>query len=130
MNRDNTVRRSGGFIIQLMPFADDALIAKLEEKLSKIPSVTALLDEGRTPAELLEYLLGDFGVEILDKVPTKFYCNCDKKRVEKVLLSIGKKDMNEMIKEGKPVEVKCHFCGRAYEFGTEELKTLLKQAVK
>ncbi len=130
MNRDNTVRRSGGFIIQLMPFADDALIAKLEEKLSKIPSVTTLLDEGRTPEELLEYLLGDFGVEILDTVATKFYCNCDKKRVEKVLLSIGKKDMNEMIGDGKPVEVKCHFCGRAYEFSTEELKTLLKKAVK
>ena len=130
MNRDNTVRRSGGFIIQLMPFAEDNLITKLEEKLSKVPPVTTLLDESRTPGELLEYLLGEFDVEILDTIPTKFYCNCDKKRVEKVLLSVGKKEMNGMIKDGKPIEVKCHFCGRTYEFSVEELKTLLSQAVK
>ncbi|MFT3982308.1 MAG: Hsp33 family molecular chaperone HslO [Lachnospiraceae bacterium] len=130
MNRDNTVRRSGGFIIQLMPSAEDSLIGKLEEKLSGIPSVTTLLDEGRTPEALLEYLLGDFGVEVLDTVPTRFYCSCDKTRVEKVLLSIGEKDLNEMIEDGKPIEVKCHFCGRAYEFSAEELRTLLKQAVK
>lgn len=130
MNRDNTVRRSGGFMIQLMPFAEDRLITELEEKLSKAPSVTTLLDEGRSPEALLEYLLGEFGVEILDTVPTKFHCNCDKKRVEKVLLSVGKKEMNEMIREGKPIEVKCHFCGSTYEFSLEELKALLKQGSK
>lgn len=130
MERDNTVRQAGGFIIQLMPFAEDTLIEKLEQKLSGMPSVTTLLDEGKTPEELLTYLLGDFGVQILDTVPTKFHCNCDKKRVEKALISIGKKDLQEMIADAKPIEVKCHFCGKAYEFSVEELKTLLKTATR
>ncbi|HOO29163.1 MAG TPA: Hsp33 family molecular chaperone HslO, partial [Lachnospiraceae bacterium] len=125
MERDNTVRRAGGFIIQLLPGAEESLIGRLEEKLSGMPSVTTLLDEGRTPQELLAYLLADFGVEILDTIPTKFYCNCDKKRVEKALISIGRKDLEEMIADGKPVEVKCHFCSRTYEFSIEELKDLI-----
>lgn len=127
MNKDNTVRQAGGFIIQLMPFTDEKIIDELEKKLSEITSVTNLLEQGYTPERMLEYILGDFGVEITDKIPASFYCNCSKDRVKKAIISIGKKDLNEMIAEGKPIEVKCHFCNTAYTFSVEELKEIVKK---
>ena len=127
MNRDNTVRRAGGFIIQLMPFTSDEIITKLEEKLSGMTSVTALLDAGRGPEEILESLLGEFGLEITDTVPTRFFCNCSKARIEKVIASIGRKDLEEMIEDGKDIEVNCHFCNKNYTFSVEELKAILKR---
>ncbi|MBR6452706.1 MAG: Hsp33 family molecular chaperone HslO [Lachnospiraceae bacterium] len=127
MNKDNTVRQAGGFIIQLMPFADESLIAALEEKLSGLPPVTSLLDEGQTPEMLIETLLGDFDPRILETVPAKFSCNCDKKRVEKALIAVGKQELDEMIKDGEPVEVKCRFCNKAYTFGIDELKALRRR---
>ena len=81
MNKDNTVRQAGGFIIQLMPFTDEKIIDALEKKLSEITSVTNLLEQGYTPERMLEYILGDFGVEITDKITASFYCNCSKDRV-------------------------------------------------
>ncbi len=128
MEKDNTVKQAGGFIIQLMPFAEDEVIEKLEENLKKMPSVTSILDEGKTPEELLAVVLDGIELEITDTVPTEFYCNCDKKRIEKVIISIGEKDIKEMIEEGKEIEVKCHFCNSAYTFSVEELKELLKKA--
>ena len=130
MNRDNTVACAGGFIVQLMPFAEEKTIQKLEENLKNITSVTSLLKEGKTPEELLTILLDGLEPEILDTIPTQFYCNCDKKRIEKALISIGKKDMQEMIDEGKDIEVNCHFCNKNYQFTVEELKTLLRRAVR
>ena len=128
MEKDNTVKQAGGFIIQLMPFAEDEIIEKLEENLKKMPSVTSILDEGKTPEELLAVVLDGIELEITDTVPTEFYCNCDKKRIEKAIISIGEKDIKEMIEEGKEIEVKCHFCNSAYHFSVEELKELLKKA--
>ena len=128
MEKDNTVKRAGGFIIQLMPFAEDEIIEKLEENLKKMPSVTSILDEGKSPEELLAVVLDGIELEITDTVSTKFYCNCDKKRIEKAIISIGEKDIREMIEEGREIEVKCHFCNRAYSFSVEELKELLKKA--
>lgn len=125
MEKNNTVKQAGGFIIQLMPFADDSIVNALEEKISKITSVTNLLEQGMTPEDILEEVLGEFGVEILDKMPTKFDCNCSKERVEKVLISIGKKEIQEMIDEGKDIEVNCHFCNTNYNFTVEELKKLI-----
>lgn len=130
MNKDNTVRQAGGFIIQLMPGATDELIDKLEKRLGEITSITALLDAGKTPEEILEELLGDFGLEILDKLPTRFHCDCSKERVEKALISIGKKELQEMIDDGKEIEVNCHFCGKPYHFSVDELKGLLERAVR
>ena len=128
MEKDNTVKQAGGFIIQLMPFADDAVITRLENTLGSMPSVTALLEEGKTPEAILEYILGDTGeVEINDRLPVRFYCSCDKKRVEKALISIGKKELDDMIGDGKDVELKCHFCGKAYSFTVDELKKLRKR---
>lgn len=128
MERDNTVKQAGGFIIQLMPFAEDAVIEKLEQNLSKVTSVTSILDEGNTPEQMLELLLGDLGVEILDIVPAKFDCNCTKHRVEKAIISIGRNETSQMIDEGKEIEVNCHFCNTDYIFSVEELKNILKQS--
>ena len=128
MNKDNTVKRAGGFIIQLMPFADEEVIDKLEKKIGEITSITALLDQDMTPEMILDYVLGDFGVEILDKVPTKFDCNCTKERVEKAVVSIGKKDIQEMINDGEAIEVNCHFCNTHYNFSIEELKNIIKRS--
>ncbi len=127
MNKDNTVRQAGGFIVQLMPYAQEELIAALEKKLSGMPSVTMLLDEGKTPEDLIEYLLGDLEPEILQTYPTAFSCNCEKKRVEKALIAVGKQELDEMIDEGKPIEVKCQFCGKAYSFTKEELQDIRKK---
>lgn len=127
MNKDNTVRQAGGFIVQLMPFAEESTIAKLEENVQKIQSVTSLLEEGHTPESLLEKVLEGFDVQINESIPTEFYCNCSKERVEKALISIGRKDLNEMIQEGKPVELNCHFCNSNYEFSVEELKEILRR---
>ncbi len=126
MNKDNTVRQAGGFILQLMPFAEEAVIARLEQKLTEVTHISGLLDEGMTPEEILEYVLADFAPKILEKVSTEYYCNCSKERVEKAVASVGKKDLQEMIEEGKSIEVNCHFCDKKYEFTVEELKNLMK----
>ena len=128
MNKDNTVRQAGGFILQLMPGASEAVISGLEAKLKEIRSVTTLLDVGNTPETILQYILGEFGLEINDKKPARFFCNCTKSRVEKALISVGKKEIQEMIDDGKPIEVNCHFCGRNYSFDVEELKEILEKA--
>ena len=127
MNKDNTVRQAGGFIVQLMPFAEEEVISKLEENVSKIDSVTNLLEQGHTPESLLEKVLEGFDMEINEKVPTEFYCNCSRERVEKALISIGRKELNEMIQEGKSIEMNCHFCNKNYEFTVEELKEILRK---
>ena len=127
MNKDNTVRQAGGFIVQVMPFAEETTIAKLEENVQKIQSVTTLLEQGHTPESLLEQVLEGFDIEINDRIPTEFYCNCSKERVEKALISIGRKDLNEMIQEGKSIELNCHFCNTNYEFSVEELKEILRK---
>ncbi|MDO4337195.1 MAG: Hsp33 family molecular chaperone HslO [Eubacteriales bacterium] len=127
MNKDNTVRQAGGFIVQVMPFAEEETIARLEENVQKINSVTDLLEEGHTPESLLEKVLEGFDVEISDRMPTEFYCNCSKERVEKALISIGRKELNEMIQEGKEVELNCHFCNTNYVFSVEELKEILRK---
>ena len=127
---DNTVKQAGGFIVQLMPFVDDDVVDRLEANIKKISSVTSMLDKGMTPEEILEEVLDGFEVEVKDTMPAQFYCNCTKERVEKAIISIGKKDIQEMIEDGKSIEVNCHFCGKSYEFSVEELKTLIKKATR
>ena len=130
MEKDNTVRQAGGFIVQLMPNAEEEVIEKLEKNLAQITSVTELLDQGYTPEMLLEKLLGDMDLEINEKVPTSFYCNCDKVRVGKVLISLGEKELQGMIDDGEPIELNCHFCNTNYTFSVDELKELLELARK
>ncbi len=128
MEHDNTVKQAGGIIIQVMPFAEDAVIDKLEDKINNMSSITSMLDKGMTPEDVLNEILGDFGVEINDRIPAGFRCNCSKERVEKALISIGKKELQEMIDEGKSIELKCHFCNTGYDFTVDELKKILKYA--
>lgn len=128
MNRDNTVRQAGGFILQLLPGASEEVISGLEDKLAGISSITSLLDEGKTPEMILQYMLGDFGLEILDRMPAAFRCNCSKSRIEKALISVGKQELQDMIDDGKTIEVNCHFCNKNYPVTVEELKVLMDQA--
>ena len=124
MEKDNTVKQSGGFIVQLMPFADEKIVDVLEERINKITSVTNMLEEGMTPEDILKEVLEGFDVEFTDKIPTQFACNCSKKRVSKALISVGKKELQEMIDEGNDIEVNCHFCNTDFRFTVEELKEL------
>ena len=128
MNRDNTVRQAGGFIVQVMPFAQDEVISRLEKNISGLASVTALLEEGGTPEYILEKVLEGFDLEITGRMRTRFKCSCSRSRVEKALLSIGARELGDLIREGKPVELKCHFCNTAYQFTVEEIKDVLRGA--
>ena len=130
MNKENTVRRAGGFIVQLMPFAEDWVIDKLEENLSKVTSVTSMLEEGKTPEQLLEVILEGLDLEVMDNTSVQFYCNCDKKRVEKALLSIGQKELEEIIADDEDIEINCHFCNKNYNYSIDEIKTLVGEALK
>jgi len=128
MNKDNTVKQAGGFIIQLLPGASEEMIELLEKRLGEIHSVTSLLEEGKTPEMILTYILGGLGLEIMEQTPVQFTCNCDKQRVEKALISIGRKELEEMIEDGKSIEVNCHFCNKHYEFTVEDLSDLYEKA--
>lgn len=125
MEKNNTVKQAGGFIIQLMPFTSEEVIAKLEEKLTHMSPVTTLLEEGMTPEQILKTVLGDMDLEITDTMPVQFHCNCSKERVEKVLLSLGKKELQDLIDEGQDVELNCHFCNTNYVFTVEELRKIM-----
>lgn len=130
MNKDNTVNCAGGFIIQVLPGADDLIIDKLEEALKNIPSITTLLNEGKTPEDIIKIALSGLDVNIMETVPTRFKCNCNKGRVEKAIISLGKKEITSLIEDNEPIEVKCQFCNKAYVFSTEELIEIKKEAIK
>lgn len=122
------VRQAGGFIIQLMPFAEDAIIEKLEQNLTQIPSVTSMLDDGLTPEEMLQKVLEGMDVEFKGTIPVDFRCNCSKEKVEKALISVGEKDLKDMIADGRPIEVNCHFCNKNYTFTIGDLQKMLRRA--
>lgn len=128
MEKDNTVKQAGGFIIQVMPFVEDEVVDRLEANIAKLEPVTNMLDKGMTPEQILETVLKGMEVEFTDTMPTKFACNCSKSRVEKALISIGRKDIQEMIDDGKEIEMHCHFCNTSYPFSVEELKEILKKS--
>ena len=126
MNRDNTVRQAGGFIVQLMPFAEEETISKLEENIKNLASVTTMLDAGKTPEEMLGVLLEGMDLEVTDTLPVEFSCNCSKDRVRKALISIGREELQSMIDDGKEIEVNCHFCNKNYNFTVDELKEMIQ----
>ena len=128
MEKDNTVKQAGGFIIQVMPFIEEEVVAKLEQNIANVESVTSMLDKGYTPEQILETVLDGFDVEYTDSMPTQFSCNCSKERVEKALISIGRKDIQEMIDDGESIEMHCHFCNTSYNFTVDELKEILKKS--
>lgn len=128
MNKNNTVRQAGGFIIQMMPFATDEVITALEERLKEYESITKHLDAGETPEQMMAHLFEGFDYSIEDTVPTQFYCNCSKEHVSRAVISVGRKELEEMIADNEPIEVNCHFCNSHYIFDVDELKEMYKQA--
>lgn len=127
VDKDYTVKTSGGFIIQVMPEATEDDITKLENNLSAVKSVTALLDEGKTPEDILKMLLFGFEYHITDTIDTSYNCNCSRERVEKALISIGREELSKIIEEDGETELSCHFCNNKYHFNKEELLALLEE---
>ena len=127
VDKDYSVAQAGGFIIQLMPFAEDKVIDQLEENLKTVDSVTKLLGEGKTPEQILEHILAGFDIEITDTIPASFECDCSKSRVEKVLISLGREELQKIIDDGEAIEINCHFCNTIYKFEVNEIKELYKK---
>lgn len=127
---DYSVKEAGGFIIQVMPEATEEDISLLEENIKLVTSVTDMLSDGLLPENILEILLRGFEFEITQKRDTKYFCNCSRERVERALISIGEKELTDIIENDKKAQLTCHFCDKVYDFSEEELKTLLKQAKK
>ena len=123
---DGSVKQAGGFIIQLMPFTEDAVIDALEQKIAQIASVTEMLEKGMTPEMILEEILGEMKLEINDTMPVAFRCDCSKERVAKALASLSRKDLDDLIKDEEPIEVKCHFCNENYVFSPDDLREIRK----
>ena len=124
---EGTVMYAGGFIIQLLPFADEDTVARLEARLGQLEPVTKMLSRGMTPEDMISEIFADTDVTILDRIPADFRCDCSRERVRKAVMSIDASDIREMIKEGKPVEVNCHFCGSNYTFSVADLENILSE---
>lgn len=125
IDTNTTVRHAGGFIIQLMPFAEEDLITDLENRLKDFSSITTLMERGMTPEDMMNRLFEGYDVQINDTILPEYHCNCSKERVYKAIVSIGKKEIEKMIEENKPIEAGCHFCNKKYEFSIEELKEMI-----
>lgn len=122
MNKNNTVAQAGGYIIQLMPGTEEEIIQMLEERLSQVEPVTALLSQGCTPETMLETILADCDLSLAaDPVPASFSCNCSKERMKRALTSLGRQELASIMEEGEPIEIHCHFCNTRYRFGADEL---------
>ncbi len=130
MNRENTVREAGGFILQLMPGASEETISTVERNLKSISSVTDYLKMGKSPEDLIELLMEGLSPIISPGMSVRFHCDCSEERVERILLSVGEEELESMVEEGKDVEVKCQFCGKAYTFPVCRVQSLLESARK
>lgn len=124
MNHDNTVAQAGGFIIQLMPFAEEDTISLLETNLGKIKSVTDLLRNGLTPEDILKEITQGMDLTIEDRSDISFRCDCSRERVEKALILIGHKEICSMIEEDDGAELNCRFCNKSYKFSADELRRI------
>ena len=125
VDRDCSVKVAGGYLLQLLPNAPDEVIDKLEAGIQKAGAVTPMLDEGLSPEEILRRVLADFETEFLETTPVEYRCYCSRERVAQTLITIGRKDLQELVEENKPIRVECQFCDNVYEFSPQELQTLL-----
>jgi molecular chaperone Hsp33 len=125
---DYTVRQSGGFIVQLMPGAGEWLVGYLEEKVRALPSITAFYEQGGSPEALAETLFAEIGYEVHEKIPAAFHCNCSRERVEKVLISLGKEELGDIVEKEGGASLKCHFCNKQYDFSRDDVARLLDEA--
>lgn len=126
VNPDLSVAQAGGFIIELLPFAQDEVIDIIEKNINNMKSVTEMLSSGMTPEEISLKALEGLEPNVLDDFKVEYKCDCSKERVEKALISVGEKDLTEMA-EDKETEVLCHFCGKAYNFTSDEILGLIKK---
>ncbi len=130
VDKDYSVKKAGGFFIQLMPEAEEEVIEKLEKKLMELKPITTLLDEGLTIEEVAKLVLGDLDLKINETIPVQFKCDCTKERVEKALISIGEVELTKIIEEDEKAELNCHFCNKDYLFSKEDLKQLREEIKK
>lgn len=130
VNPDLTVKAAGGFLVQLLPFADEKAIETIERNINGIKPVSAMIDEGMTPSDICKLLLSGLEPEILEERMPVYRCDCSKERVERALLSMGREQLNELITEDHGTEVCCHFCEKKYRYSEDELKCLLNDASK
>ena len=128
--KEKKVLEAGGFIVQLMPFAEEETISQLEKNLQGIDPVTKMLSAGDTPEQMLEKVLAGLDPVITEKNPVRFHCNCGKERYERALVLLGREEVQKIVDDGKPVEIKCQFCGKKYSFSPDELKTVLSKTEK
>jgi len=127
VNPDNTILAAGGFIIQLMPGIEDETITIIEEKLSTMEPVSKLIARGLTPEEVLQEILGKENVQILDKMPVSFTCNCSKERFGTAIMQLGEAEIREIIEDDGQAEAQCHFCMQTYHFSQEELESFIDE---
>ena len=125
VDKDYSVKQAGGYIIQVMPDAEEDIIAHLEEKLPKLPSVTTMLDYGYLPEDILDIIFEGYDVEIYDKIYTEFFCNCSTEKTRKVLLSVGLEELNLILEEDKGANIHCHFCNKDYYFNEDAIKEMI-----
>ena len=127
VDTDWSVKQAGGFIVQMMPFAQEELISRLEKNIAAMPPVTTLLERGETPESMIRMVMDGYETEIYERLPADFVCDCSRERVERSIISIGRKDLQEIIDDGEDIEVNCQFCGKHYWLTTDELKDLLRK---
>lgn len=125
VDRDYTVKQSGGFIIQLLPNAPEEIITALEEKLRTLPSITQMLEKGMSCEDILNAAVGDMQPKIMDKIPVEYYCNCDRHRVEKALISVGRAELEDILKTDGQATLHCHFCNKDYKFDENDIRKIL-----
>lgn len=130
VDRDYSIKQSGGFILQIMPEAEENIINFLEEKLKIIKPFTQMLEENMTNEDILKELFEGYDIKILDKIPVSYKCNCNRNKVEKALISIGSNEIKKIIEEDKKATLHCHFCNKDYNFNENELKEILVSASK
>ena len=127
MNHENTVRRAGGFVVQLMPFAEESVIARLEDNIRGISSVTSILEEESTPEHLLETVLKGFDLQVTSTEEVSFYCNCSRERFERGLILLGREELESIVGDGRDIDLTCQFCSRSYTFTPDQVRSLLKR---
>ncbi len=127
VDKDLSISSAGGFIIQMMPGASELVADLITYRLEEIPSITEMIEKGMSIEEILEFIFEDMDLNILDGLVPSFECDCSRERVEKALISIGRKDLEEIYSEGKEEEIKCHFCNSNYVFTSSEIGELLKR---
>jgi len=124
------VETAGGYLIQLLPGADESVISAIERGISRVGAVSAKLDEGASPLSLLQEVLSEFELEVLETTPVEYRCYCSRERVSRALISMGKDELTSLIEEQNGAELTCQFCDKIYNFSGEELKSLLDEALQ